>query len=104
MSKDCSVIAIANQKGGVGKTTITECLRIGLADSGKSVFLVDFDSQGDLTVCLSWKNSDEFENTISMILDKVIKDEPIDYSSTIVKHEEGINLLKKYNCIIKLFF
>ena len=93
MSTKSKIIAICNQKGGVGKTVTTVNLGIGLARQGKRVLLVDVDAQGSLTASLGYQHPDQLEETLSTVLGKVIEDKPLLPGEGIIHHEEGVDLL-----------
>ena len=90
---NAQIIATTNQKGGVGKTTTTFNLGVGLAMLGKKVLLVDGDPQSSLTICTGYRNPDELTDTLSTVMMAEIEDRSIPPNLGILHHEEGIDLL-----------
>lgn len=85
----CRTIAVANQKGGTGKTATTLSLGVALARLGKRVLLVDADPQGDLTKSLGWGDPDALEVTLANHLIAVIEGEGIESREGILSHKGG---------------
>lgn len=92
-NKVCHVMAIANQKGGVGKTTSTVSIGTCLAKMGKRVLLVDADAQGSMTASLGVPEPDELDVTLADVMSAVINEEEIDQDFGILHHEEGVDFL-----------
>ena len=88
----CQVIAITNQKGGVGKTTTTFHLGTKLAQEGKRVLLIEADPQASLTFCFGIRYADTLDTTLTNALQAIVEDEPIDPEMGIRTHEEGAKL------------
>lgn len=87
------VIAVANQKGGVGKSTSVYNLGAGLAMDGKKVLLVDIDPQGDLTKMLGLRKPHELPLTLGNAMNDVIAGVTPDVHPVICCHHEGFDFV-----------
>ena len=89
----CRVIAVSNQKGGVGKTVSCVNPGIGLAKEGKKVLLIDADPQGSLTISLGYEEPDEMEYSLATLMMNIVNDEKLNIDKTILHHKEGVDLI-----------
>lgn len=89
----CKVMAVANQKGGVGKTTTTVNLGVGLAKEGNRVLLIDADPQGSLTISLGIQEPGQLDYTISNIMLDVVNEEELPMDKGIIHHREEVDFI-----------
>jgi len=87
------IIAVSNQKGGVGKTTSTLNLGAALREMGKSVLLVDLDPQGSLTVAAGVIDVDAIKLSIGDLLMARAQGAPQDITRAIIKTPAGLDMV-----------
>lgn len=87
------MIAIANQKGGVSKTTTTVNLGIGLARAGEKVLLLDIDAQASLTASLGVREPDKLDETLAAVITSIKDGRGVEAGFGILTHAEGVKLL-----------
>ena len=87
------IISIVNQKGGTGKSACTANLAVGLAQKNMKVLIVDADPQSDVSAGFGYRDCDDSNETLTALMDAVMKDEDIPSDCYIRHQAEGIDII-----------
>lgn len=87
------IIAVGNQKGGVGKTSTTLNLAYSLMELGKRVLMIDFDSQANLTTCVGIDRPNEIETNIAHLMMFKMEDEEIPEKESYIQSIGGVDII-----------
>lgn len=91
--KMARIISIVNQKGGTGKSACTANLAVGLAQKNMKVLIVDADPQSDVSAGFGYRDCDDSNETLTALMDAVMKDEDIPSDYYIRHQAEGIDII-----------
>ena len=89
---NAKIIAVANQKGGVAKTTSVRNMAYSLGEQGKKVLALDFDPQSNLTSSFADENT-KITTTIAEIMYKAMDEELLPYPEEYIYAHENVDFI-----------
>jgi len=95
-------IVITNRKGGTGKSATCANLGIGLARQGKSVLILDADSQSSLSISLGVLEPDKLPLTLATVMSNIINETEFNPTDGIIRHTEGVDLMPANNSLARM--